>query len=173
MSTITIESKIKRTGGTRGVVIGETSYDFMPNAEGAHVCDIENPEHAQRFLGIPEGYRIYSPTKGVTVEGGVGASKKPVKVEAAKVEDATVADLTVKTEDPAANTKEPADETDNEPTPAQEQTVSNEAVALEDLDSDALRTVFQDEVGRAPHHKAKDETLIAQIEAVRKEKAAQ
>lgn len=57
MATL-VESKIIRQGGTRAEV-GGTKYHFQPFTDGAHVCEIENEEHADAFLGIREGYRLY------------------------------------------------------------------------------------------------------------------
>lgn len=172
-NTITIESIIRRTGGTRGVTMGNKTYNFLPNAEGAHVCDVSDGEHAQRFLGIPEGYRIYSPAKGVSVEGGVGATRAAEKAEppAAAVEPQKA--QSGKQEEPSTATT--TDETANAATtePKTSEKPAEEAVALDGLDTDKLRAIFEEEVGRKPHPNAKDETLIAQIEAVREDKAGQ
>ena len=51
-----IESIIKRDGGTR-VHIGQKEYHFKPDAEGRHVAEVEDDEHAERLLSIEEGYR--------------------------------------------------------------------------------------------------------------------
>lgn len=53
-----IESKIKRDGGTH-VTIGTTNYHFEQQADDAHVADVTDTAHVERFLSIPEGYRIY------------------------------------------------------------------------------------------------------------------
>ncbi len=53
-----IECILKRPGGTHAE-IGGITYHFAPNADGAHVADVADNDHIQRFLGIPEGYRIY------------------------------------------------------------------------------------------------------------------
>lgn len=53
-----IECILKRQGGTH-VDMGGVVYHFAPQPDGAHVADIEDNAHIQRFLGIPEGYRIY------------------------------------------------------------------------------------------------------------------
>lgn len=55
-----IESKIKRSGGSVIEMFG-TKYHFMPNAEGAHVAEVEDEDHIARFLAIPEGYKIHKP----------------------------------------------------------------------------------------------------------------
>ena len=57
-----IESIIKRANGTRAE-IGGTEYHFAPLADGAHVAEVEEAEHIERFLAIPEGYRIYREPK--------------------------------------------------------------------------------------------------------------
>lgn len=53
-----IECKAIRTGGTR-VNIGKTEYHFEPLEDGAHVADIENADHIDRFLSISDAYRVY------------------------------------------------------------------------------------------------------------------
>lgn len=53
-----IECILKREGGSK-VEIGSTEYHFAPQADGAHVAEVSNNGHIQRFLSIPEGYRIY------------------------------------------------------------------------------------------------------------------
>lgn len=70
-----IESKLIREGGTREN-IGGTDYHFAPNEAGDHVCEVKNEDHAERFLSIPEGYRLYrSASKVAPVEApGIPAS---------------------------------------------------------------------------------------------------
>lgn len=64
---LTIQCILRRKGGTT-VAFGhnaakQTVYKFKPiNPEdnnSPHVCNVANSEHAQRFLGIPESYRLY------------------------------------------------------------------------------------------------------------------
>ena len=57
-----IESIIRRKNGTR-VTLDSTEYHFTPNAEGAHVADVENDAHIQRFLSVSEGFKIYRTAK--------------------------------------------------------------------------------------------------------------
>lgn len=57
-----IESIIRRKNGTR-VTLDRTEYHFTPNEEGAHVADVENDAHIQRFLSVPEGFKIYRTAK--------------------------------------------------------------------------------------------------------------
>lgn len=53
-----IECKLKREGGTH-VDLGKTKYHFAPLADGAHVALVEDEAHQDRFLSIPEAYRLY------------------------------------------------------------------------------------------------------------------
>lgn len=86
-----IECKLIREGGTFAE-LGGTEYHFQPYTDGAHVCVVDDPAHADRFLEIREGYGLYrgngQPAKGakpVVVE----KSKEPeVKAEPEQVEQA-------------------------------------------------------------------------------------
>ena len=53
-----IQCILRRTGGTV-VDLGTQQYHFEPLADGAHVAEVSDASHAERFLAIPEGYRIY------------------------------------------------------------------------------------------------------------------
>lgn len=53
-----IECILKRQGGTKAE-IGGIEYHFAPQPDGAHVADVADNAHIQRFLSMPEGYRIY------------------------------------------------------------------------------------------------------------------
>lgn len=53
-----IECILKRNGGTR-TDIGGVTYHFAPLADGAHVAEVTDTAHIDRFLSIPEGYRVY------------------------------------------------------------------------------------------------------------------
>lgn len=53
-----IECKLKREGGTHAE-IGGTVYHFAPLEDGAHVADVLNEQHQDRFLSISEAYRLY------------------------------------------------------------------------------------------------------------------
>ncbi len=63
-----IECKLKRAGGTIAELEG-VEYHFAPQSDGAHVVEIENVEHIERFLSIPSAYGIY------------GVSRAPVQAE--------------------------------------------------------------------------------------------
>lgn len=52
-----IECKLIRQGGTFAD-IGGTEYHFAPQPDGAHVAQVADESHADRFLSI-DGYRLY------------------------------------------------------------------------------------------------------------------
>lgn len=58
-----IESIIRRPNGTE-VVLGRRKYVFRPEdgdfLYSPHVCDVTDSGHISAFLGIPEGYRVFS-----------------------------------------------------------------------------------------------------------------
>ena len=62
-----IECKLKREGGST-IEIGGTTYEFLPDANGAHVAEVANTEHAERFLAIPEAYGIHGKVKAASVK---------------------------------------------------------------------------------------------------------
>jgi hypothetical protein len=84
-----IECKLKREGGS-SIEIGGTTYEFLPDANGAHVAEVANTEHAERFLAIPEAYGIHGKTKAAPApvvndeeesdEGNEGDQENPVDV---------------------------------------------------------------------------------------------
>lgn len=93
----TIECKLIREGGSFPEV-GGTVYHFAPNAEGAHVCDVLDADHADVFLSIPEGYRLYR---------GAAKAAAPVliaKAEQAEPEQALTTMLASEPEAPAEKT---------------------------------------------------------------------
>ena len=61
-------------------------------------------------------------------------------------------------------------DTDNDPQQS-DPTAENAEKALEDMSDEELRATFEAELKRAPHPRAKNETIIAQIEAYREAQA--
>lgn len=53
-----IECVLRREGGTKAEIDG-LEYHFEVLADGAHVAEVENDTHADRFLAIPEAYKVY------------------------------------------------------------------------------------------------------------------
>jgi hypothetical protein len=65
-----IESILLRDGGTKTEVGGKT-YHFRPHPEKgitAHIAEVTEPTHIQRFLSITEGYRPFVPEVAEPVE---------------------------------------------------------------------------------------------------------
>ena len=146
---IAVESIIRREGGTR-VTIGKMAYHFKPMPDGAHVCTVEDPRHLSRFLSISEGYRVYDPD---------------LVDEPAPAPFVTPLPPAAEDEGPGETTT-PEDEETNPPEEPAEPLPSLEGMARPDLEATFLK-----EVGRKPNANAKDETLAAQIVAVRMERA--
>ena len=53
-----IECILKREGGTK-TDVGGVEYHFEPLSDGAHVAEVTEEVHIDRFLAIPEGYKVY------------------------------------------------------------------------------------------------------------------
>lgn len=71
-----IQCVLHRPGGTV-TDIGGIQYHFEELPDGAHVADVELEAHIDRFLAIPEGYKVYHGTEtpvGKPVEIGSSAS---------------------------------------------------------------------------------------------------
>jgi hypothetical protein len=81
-----IEHTIQRPNGSIHT-IGSTDYHFAPNEEGAHVAEVENPGHAQRFLTIP-GFQIYAPGADAPVEPAPVPPAPPVDPDSVPGSDA-------------------------------------------------------------------------------------
>lgn len=73
-----IKSVIRRKAGS-SQTIGGITYHW--NEQNGHVCEVEDPEHAEILLSHPEGWRaVAEDTKPKTgaEQGGDGAAGKPV-----------------------------------------------------------------------------------------------
>lgn len=53
-----IECVLHRQGGTH-VELDGIDYHFEPLADGAHVCDVTHQDHMDRFLAVPESFKLY------------------------------------------------------------------------------------------------------------------
>lgn len=64
-----IESIIRRKKGSH-VSIDGVEYHFAPSEKhgGKHVAEVENPEHIERLLSVPEGFRAIEPAKSKPAE---------------------------------------------------------------------------------------------------------
>ena len=74
-----IQCVLLRDGGTKTDLDG-LLYHFEPLADGAHVAEIEIEAHIDRFLAIPEGYKIY--------HGKLAPKGKPQKLDSVEVKRA-------------------------------------------------------------------------------------
>ena len=70
-----IECILKRDGGTH-TSIGNIQYHFEPVADGAHISDVADEGHIDRFLSISEAYKVYH---GKCEPKGKPKSDGPVK----------------------------------------------------------------------------------------------
>lgn len=137
----------QRPGGTTVKMADGGLIKFTPDENGDHVAMVSNPAYIQRLLSITEGYVIHS-----MPPFDVQPAEPPKPQQSAVV----------------ANAQTPAPVTPvalPEPLPA-------DAGDLSTLDDDQIRAVYRAELKREPHHKAKRETMIAQIEALREENKA-
>jgi hypothetical protein len=53
-----IQNILQRDGGTK-VELGGIEYHFEPLNDGCHVAEVEDKAHVDRFLAIPEAYKLY------------------------------------------------------------------------------------------------------------------
>ena len=146
-----IESIIRRKAGTT-VTLGGQEYRFLPNDLGAHVAEVEEPAHIQRFLSIAEGFRIY-------VEGQAPAAPAPVPPPAdqppggdAGADAPTFGDGEVTPPAP-----EPEGEDDDEgdaPDDGEDYAARLAAMTREEMEAE-----FERLEGRKPNARIKDETL--------------
>lgn len=149
-----IESKIKRPGGSY-IELGGITYHFAPNAEGRHVCEVDNDDHVDRLLAIPEGFRLYR-DKPVTAAPEKNP-KKEAKVVANAVTGANAGDdetsgLTPDGEGGGTD-QEPGDQSrDSDQDPAAD-------------DREALVALYVEKYGRKPHGKWDAERIRKELES--------
>lgn len=162
MSTETaaiIHSILHRKGGTH-VTLDGTKYHFIDDDKGRQVAPVANPDHVERFLQIPEGYKLLRDDAATSAPATpMGAAPAPqTPTEPAKAPQ----------QEQGQQTEPEAPEQAKEP---QQPAKPAGDTALDDMDTDQLRAAFEDEVGRKPHPQAKDDTMRAQIKAAREDKA--
>lgn len=145
MTAVLIRCKLKRSGGSDITMANGDLIKFRPDQNGDHVAMVTNPAHIDRLMSIPEGYGFH---------GMAGGTPDPVVPPEPKPE-------------PVATVAHAAPEPD-----APEPTAAPDAgMELDAMTDDDLKAFFEKTVGRTAHHKAKRETLIAQIEAHQEEAA--
>lgn len=80
-----IQCILKRDGGSK-IELDGIAYHFEPLADGAHVAEVAHDVHADRFLAIPEGYKVYrgdltpaGKPQSIAREAGFSPSAAPAK----------------------------------------------------------------------------------------------
>jgi hypothetical protein len=133
-----IEHTTKRLNGSVHS-IGGVKYHFKPNADGAHVAEVENPAHIQRFLSIPS-FTVYVPDADA-------AQAAPIATAAPVAPIATTEPVT------PTEPVDPADQDDDaqQPTP------------LEEAPDEVLDQLYEAAYGKKPHHKVKRDKIIEMI----------
>lgn len=187
-----IESILKRPGGTKAE-IGGTEYHFEPLADGAHVANVENESHIDRFLSIAEAYKVYH---GKEEPKGAPVSVSAPEAVAAKVEQSekkpevlksstdhppqfeiggltyTLGDVTRRAFELSGLTEDDWNEL------GEDEIAAKIDITLDDMaeQSDAAQTTtepaderealveqYKAKFGKAPHHKASIETIKAKM----------
>lgn len=164
-TAVLIESIIKRPGGS-SIPMGDMTYHFRPDDAGRHVAIVSNPDHISRFLQITEGFLLLS-TAPVTPAPApavpVGITAAPVTPQEPQAPQAPVEPPAIP--HPAAPVAAPA-------VTVAEQHGDAPQKPLDQMTDEEIRAVFKAELGRIAPPKSKIETMIAQIEAIRAERAA-
>lgn len=173
-----IRSKILREGGTK-VTLDATEYHFKPRpGTSAHVCDVLDKHHVNRFLAISEGYELFdtelttSPAKATKTEAPRAAAiadddddddlgddfsddLAPIAgPDAATAPDAGDDFADAADADDAAEEGAADDEPENEPSDA-----DLTAEKIDALDEDDLRAAYAVHNGRAAPVNTKPETI--------------
>lgn len=173
MPKLLIECILKRPGGTL-VELDGLNYHFKPLNDpaglGRDVCFVENTKHAQRFMGIPEGYRLAEDAEPAVLTAPVPpAPPAPARVAAPPpAPDPTPGGVLM---DPVT-LPEPVPQTAidaNAPGSTQPSALPSEE-ELAAMDLEPLRAQAELELGRKPSPKAKEPLLISQILAIRADK---
>jgi hypothetical protein len=183
-----IESLLKRQPGTTVILDGVT-YFFTPaeaSDEAPHICLVEDEDHQDTFLAIPEGYRIYRQKKTAPA---VKRSVDPEPVAKTQKSATPAAEPVAKTQKsatpaaepvaPAADQEEPAANENSDPGPTEiEDAAEDEAAAtttedeaavaayaaeLEKLDDEALRDQHKACYNRLPASNWTREAIIHRI----------
>ncbi len=163
MPAIIIESIIRRPGGSTVNIAGR-NYRFEPDHEGRHVAVVEDPDHIARFLQVPEGFRMLTAAPAPAAQPvGVVVVTHPKPFPASVVPESALATIKAERESEAQGDEHP-----NEGEGEEEGAADG---PLEDMSLSQIREIFKAELGRNPSPRSIKDTLIAQIEAVRAERA--
>lgn len=182
-----IECVLKRDKGTKAEV-GGILYHFEPLEDGAHVADITDEAHIDRFLSIADGYKVY--------HGKLAPTGEPVAVAVVQVQSTPEAkkpsgllngssqhqpqyeiggetyvliDIIRKAFDASGLTEDDWNELDEDEVAAKLDIVLDdlaEAAEKEPVAADehaALVEAYKVKFGKAPHYKASIDTLKAKL----------
>ena len=148
-----IECLLRRSGGSH-VSLGGTEYHFAPDTDGRHVADVADEDHIDRFLSIPEGYRLLRASTAPVapaVDEAPPAAVLPAGGAITPVAEPLVLDV-------AAFLGKPAEKTDDETASERDAVVASEA-----LNRDALAIEYLKHFGRKPHHKWSAEKISDEL----------
>lgn len=108
----TIECKLKREGGSNVTIRGK-AYKFRPDDLGRHVCVVEDKRAIQRFLAIPEAYRLVGDDND-DIDEEILKGSEPKESEGLQPEGGLNDDIVLDDED-IENYEEGEDEDENDP----------------------------------------------------------
>ena len=135
-----IKSLIKRQGGTLIEGLFGNNYHFAPDADGNHICDVEDPAAIHRLLSIKEGFALVNPDEQLPAKPSAPAQS----IHSEKAERAPSAPVVISDGEREYN--------------------------LTDMDMEPLQILARDTFGIKVHHKWVKDTIIAKIvEATRVE----
>lgn len=162
-----IEHTTKRPKGSIHNIDGN-DYHFKPNFEGAHVAEVDNPAHIQRFLSIAS-FRLYLPDTNTQHPAQGTSLSAAVAAFVAETND-NAGDFIVNGSDLAAR---PVMGTGIEPDEAQDDEGEGDGdqgddeaqppKPLEEAPDDVLEGLYFKAYDKKPHHKFSREKIIDMI----------
>lgn len=183
-----IQCLLARHGGTK-VELDGLEYHFQPLEDGAHVANVEDKSHIDRFLSIPEGYKLYhgslTPTAAAVRVAPPGEDRKVAPVESRPeplagssvhpqsfdINGATYSLETIVTQAFQASGMTPdqwnqMDEDDRHARidmTLDDIAESKPADPPTEVDREALAQQFEAKFGKKPHHKMSAESIAAKL----------
>lgn len=186
-----IECILKREGGSV-VDLGGIEYHFEPLADGAHVADVTDEAHIDRFLSISEGYKVYhgkeepkgqpkqigeltlanvpAPTGTKPVGALAGSDALPPQFE---INGKTITQLQAvqKAFEASGMTSDEWNELSQEERTAKIEIALDEladavdAPEGDELDLDALKAAYKERFGKSAHHTWTAEVIAEKLNA--------
>jgi hypothetical protein len=189
MKPITIECKAIREGGTQ-VTIDDKTYNFQPNEEGRHVCDVSDKKHAQRFMAIPEAYQLYDedddheldlipPSEPEKQTGEIddgqllGAEEDGIQSDDQDDTENETKDESQESSDESQDDTDQGDvnglipedkeETEDDTEQDESQEDSGQSEGYEGKTREELVAAYQEKFGSKPHHRWSDQKVIEKL----------